>query len=279
MPISFLKKIKLLEGSSSDHTRIAPSVYSKDHVEGFYVFPCKGMRSKQLLFNDGFPVMIFMPERHNRIKVTVEGQVTVMESVWLCGGILKNIYIDPLDEVEHLLIARFKPASFYKIFNLSPLHFKTRPICNLSEVLDDRHASFVDSVYANLSVKEKVSFVESHINSICRDYDYPLLLNDALEFINLKKGTVSVQDILKRFGEKMNYKWLERNFLNHIGMSPKKYILLQRFLNAYADLTDNRSHDLMEIALRHGYYDQNHLLKDFKQYVGTSPSIHLGAFR
>lgn len=141
MPISFLKKIKYREGSGSKHTRIEPSIHSKDQVEGFYVFPCKDMRSKQLLFNDGFPVMIFMPERHNRIKVTVEGRVTLMESVWLCGGILKNIYIDPLDEVEYLLIARFKPASFYKIFNLSPLHFKAQPICNLSEVLDDRHVS------------------------------------------------------------------------------------------------------------------------------------------
>lgn len=279
MPISFLKKIKDLEGADTDYTRISPSACVEDYIEGFYIFSCEHIHSKQLLFSDGFPVMIFMPNSHNRIRVTVDGQVSFMESVWMCGGILKNIYIDPLDKVEHLLIARFKPAAFYKLFNLSPLHFKTYPICNLGAVLNNKYASFISGVNANVSVKDKICYIEKYVNKISSNHDYPLLLNDALEFISIKKGIVSVQDVLERFGERVNYKWLERNFLNYIGMSPKKYILLQRFLNAYTDLTKSPSYNLIEIAFKHGYYDQNHFLKDFKQYAGTSPSIYLGANR
>jgi len=55
-----------------------------------------------------------------------------------------------------------------------------------------------------------------------------------------------------------------------MGLTPKEYIQLQRFISAYINLY-SKSYDLLSVALDNGYYDYNHFLKEFKDFTGKAP--------
>ncbi len=66
---------------------------------------------------------------------------------------------------------------------------------------------------------------------------------------------------------------LERQFNQHIGISPKEFMNLTRFKNAFEKIQLNRSNrSLSDIAWECGYYDHAHLTNDFKRYTGATPS-------
>ncbi|WP_119079242.1 helix-turn-helix domain-containing protein [Chitinophaga alhagiae] len=67
-------------------------------------------------------------------------------------------------------------------------------------------------------------------------------------------------------------KTFERYFLNHIGVTPKQYANICRFNNVRAYLDSSLSEpDWHEVVVSFGYYDQSHLIRDFKRYAGKTP--------
>lgn len=99
-------------------------------------------------------------------------------------------------------------------------------------------------------------------------------MHTAIEYINRNKGQISVARVTHQLG--VNYKWLERNFLNHFEITPKEYIQLQRFISAYVHLHD-KSCDLHGTAIAGGYYDYNHFMKEFKDFTGKTPLEYISA--
>lgn len=274
MPIKFLKNIKLAGKNRPDGFRkFVPAVLAH-HIEGIYVFPCNDIDQKQLLFNDGRPSLIFMCGRDNRAQLVTDDKRMDLDPVWLCCGILENIYIDILGQLDYFLVIRFKPKSFYYLFGVPTLSFRSNPVYNFKELTGQRWMDFVEDVCKAETVEAKVDQIAIFLSGREKSARYPHLLEFTLDYIDKQKGNVSVQDVLKAIGPRLNYKWLHRNFLDALGLSPKKYISLQRFIYAYNDISQNANHSLMEAALNNGYYDHNHFLKDFKRYTGKPPSVY-----
>jgi AraC-like DNA-binding protein len=56
-----------------------------------------------------------------------------------------------------------------------------------------------------------------------------------------------------------------------VGLSPKHYLRIQRLGAAAADLAAADRRSLSEIAATHGYADQSHLTRDFREFAGVTP--------
>lgn len=69
----------------------------------------------------------------------------------------------------------------------------------------------------------------------------------------------------------------ERKFIQQTGITPKFYARISRFYQAYQIKDKNPNTDWLSIALQTGYYDYQHLVRDFKQFSGTSPRSLLEA--
>jgi AraC-like DNA-binding protein len=64
-------------------------------------------------------------------------------------------------------------------------------------------------------------------------------------------------------------------FRKDVGMSPKLFCRLSRFLKVIHQ-TEHTDHvSWGEIAVACGYYDQSHLAHDFREFAGVSPSAYL----
>lgn len=66
---------------------------------------------------------------------------------------------------------------------------------------------------------------------------------------------------------------LERQFKERIGLSPKLYTRLMRFSRAWYMREKDSEVTWLEIAHSCGYADQMHMIRDFRDFVGVTPTI------
>ena len=91
----------------------------------------------------------------------------------------------------------------------------------------------------------------------------------AIQRIAELKGVVSINSLIADLGT--NYKTLERRFRNWVGISPKAFARVIRFKHSYHYYRINGRHDNKQY-LDFGYYDQSHFIKEFKYFIGATPT-------
>lgn len=275
MPLVFLQKIKSVVSPKSIVIRRKDVVYRQlkdERIFGAYVFPCDDLKSNQPLFNDGLPSLIFMPRKSDSVHLKEKGEAVKLNSAWVCCGVIKDTHWEVPKDLEYILVLRFKPSSFYSIFNINPSIFHSRPIRNLEDIIDDNWMQVFDKMYEHKLLSDKISYLDDVFSRCQADHSFPHILSLAIEYIDEKKGNTTVSDVLHQLGKRVNSKWLYRNFVKYMGISPKQYISLQRFVYTYGKYKENKSNDAFDGALHSGYYDYNHFFKDFKRYMGISPT-------
>jgi AraC-like DNA-binding protein len=67
---------------------------------------------------------------------------------------------------------------------------------------------------------------------------------------------------------------LERRFLARVGITPKRFATLRRFERALA--LAGSAPSLGQLAQQSGYYDQSHLIREFRAFAGAPPAKLLG---
>ncbi|WP_184549092.1 helix-turn-helix domain-containing protein [Mucilaginibacter sp. FT3.2] len=271
MPINYLKKIQLGE-FNEDGYKISPSKELEAVIEGFYVFSRDPKNNTHLIFNDGFPVLVFLQSCEDTVAVTGANGVFEIKAAWASAGSIKNVYVKYNNNTDQVFIVRFYPGAFYQLFGLNAQYFRYNPVTPFKYIAKNNNFS-IEEFFEHNSIKEKIAFVGTYVQNSFTEITTPEILNKTLNYIHKIKGNSTVLNVINDAG--VNYKRLERTFVKNIGLLPKEYIQLQRFIHAYLELTGSEDVDLMRIAISNGYYDSNHFLKDFKAYTGKTPLQYL----
>ncbi|HEY6894743.1 MAG TPA: helix-turn-helix domain-containing protein, partial [Rhodanobacteraceae bacterium] len=66
-------------------------------------------------------------------------------------------------------------------------------------------------------------------------------------------------------------------FREHVGMSPKRYARLQRFRAAVESVQHGKRVEWSRVAADCGFYDQPHLVREFREFAGMTPSAYVAA--
>lgn len=90
----------------------------------------------------------------------------------------------------------------------------------------------------------------------------------AVEQIVTNNGNVRIDSLAREIG--ISRQHLARQFLHHVGVSPKTFARVMRF-RALTDNLHMSNVDWADVALEHGFYDQSHLIADFRELAGTTP--------
>jgi len=59
-----------------------------------------------------------------------------------------------------------------------------------------------------------------------------------------------------------------------VGMSPKLFLRIQRFDRLLARVSRASEVQWANVAADHGYYDQSHFIRDFRDFTGMTPSVY-----
>ncbi|WP_143308331.1 helix-turn-helix transcriptional regulator [Chitinophaga vietnamensis] len=186
----------------------------------------------------------------------------VVRDAFFCNGALQQTYIH-LQPGTRLLIIRFtadglsrlQARNGTKLLTAAKEVWEALPVAALRQLRNKREqARLLDH------------FLEEQLQ---KDVMGNYLLQAAVQQVYAAKGNISVAALCSI--NRVNYKWLERNFRQQLGITPKLYIDNIRFLHAYLDMALEQQ-SLTGIALNNGYYDQNHFIKACKRYTGCIPS-------
>ena len=70
----------------------------------------------------------------------------------------------------------------------------------------------------------------------------------------------------------LSLRQFEKRFVQQIGIPPKHFARICRFYQAWVQKEQQPGLDWFSIAVLNGYSDYQHLVKDFKQFAGTTPN-------
>jgi AraC-like DNA-binding protein len=73
----------------------------------------------------------------------------------------------------------------------------------------------------------------------------------------------------------LSHRQFIRVFHDNVGMTPKQFCRLQRFLRVVTTIQQTDAVNWAKVALDSGYYDQPHLIHDFREFVGICPTAYL----
>lgn len=90
-----------------------------------------------------------------------------------------------------------------------------------------------------------------------------------LQYIQLADGRISVEQLSNYSG--FSQRQLARKFQYDVGISPKEYLRFAKFHSSLKNLIDYPYSSLTEIAIKSGYYDQAHFIRDYKEFTGYTP--------
>lgn len=136
----------------------------------------------------------------------------------------------------------------------------------------DRELEQLEEQVASTSdYRECICKIEQFLSSRLRpyqDYNYHRLLR-AVQLINHRKGEVRIDELA---GETcLSDKQFRRVFSSHVGINPKDFIRTVRFQYALYLLQNNPQLSFSQLAYDSGYYDQAHLINEFKTFSGYTP--------
>jgi AraC-like DNA-binding protein len=94
-------------------------------------------------------------------------------------------------------------------------------------------------------------------------------IDRAISCIYEHKGVMTTADLMESIDA--TYKQCERSFKKHVGVTPKTYLRIVRFYNAFTQIRASKSVNWTNLLGQYNYYDQSHFIKDYHYFTGVSP--------
>jgi AraC-like DNA-binding protein len=96
------------------------------------------------------------------------------------------------------------------------------------------------------------------------------VIDEAVDYIDGCKGCITVEEVATHFD--ISRRYLEKKFLEKVGLSPKFYARLKRFGALSNIIARSPKIDWQEIVNEFGFHDQSHLVKEFLEFNQMNPS-------
>ncbi|MEP6682779.1 MAG: helix-turn-helix domain-containing protein, partial [Parafilimonas sp.] len=135
------------------------------------------------------------------------------------------------------------------------------------------HQFLLEQLYYAKGVTEMADLVNAWLLQYLNKQnhvDYKDRITAAANLIIKKAGLISMNHLACYIN--MSIRSFERHFNEEIGISPKHLCCITRFNHALELKLRKPNIDWTFIAHQCGYFDQTHLIKDFKRFCGNAPA-------
>lgn len=177
------------------------------------------------------------------------------------------VEITPPREASGFVSVRFQPWGFAHLTRV-PLHRIAEAFPTAPDLWGPPAADLEERLAEADTTDARVRLVQGFLCGLLARHERPST-EPLVRSIWTADGDVRVRDLARELG--MGERRLERVFREQIGMTPKRFARLSRFLKA-CRLLRSEPLPLTEIAHRAGYYDHAHFANDFRILAGESPS-------
>ncbi len=162
----------------------------------------------------------------------------------------------------------FHPGMAYRFFHL-PMHMLTDTTAALADVWKDMADEIEDRLANAPNNATRVHIVQQYLEQqLTRSTDDQQVAH-CISQAGLSDSSLSVKQLTDDTG--MSQRQLSRRFQQCVGLSPKEYLRVNRFIRSLQHLKHYPTCSLTDVAYQSGYYDQAHFIRDYKDYTGLTP--------
>lgn len=208
---------------------------------------------------------------HPNIHVIFEPHACVV------AGVHTHKFSRILEGQSQVFGIKFKPGGFrpFLKFPASELADRMVPV---QRIFGKDVNALRDVVLSSKSESEKVQAANAFLRARLPQPDNAIALVGALvERILQDRDIKTVDDLVTRSG--MGKRSLQRLFNEYVGVSPKWVIRRYRLHELVERTNAGVQPDWSQLALDLGYFDQAHLINDFRSITGYSPTEYQNLIR
>lgn len=186
---------------------------------------------------------------------------------------MKNfIEIEPNGKIGMISI-RFSAQGAYHFFGM-PMKEIANGIVDLKLIWNNLAKEIEERIVESTNTEQRIQKIQHYLLAqLHKNGKADLTVDYCLNLIYSSKGQIRVEDLSFKTG--ISNRQLVRKFNMSIGLSPKEFTRIIKFIGSLDYIKSNRETNLAEAANHCGYYDQAHFIHDFKEYAGLTPTQFL----
>ncbi len=218
---------------------------------------------------DGSPELI-LNAADPFVATAPDGTRSVQPKAILVGQITRPFVVGPSGRVD-LFAVRFHADGAASLSDdLAPLtdrliEVDTLPVPGLSTLRD-----VIEHTPDALS---RCGAVDAFLSRVVADRPAPdRSVRSAVRAIEDSHGTLALEELASTLGCSIRH--LQRQFSRRVGISPKLLARIRRFQRVFAAWRED-PRSLSRVAAECGYFDQPHLIRDFRDFAGQAPAAFL----
>jgi len=200
---------------------------------------------------------------HNRHK---------LRGIALCGTHAKNFAIDALQ--PRMMGVRFQPGGAWPFFGPTGMDFYNSHISLEDFWGNNRAHSLHMQLVETKGIAAKFKVL---LNALLQHAPRPLEHTAAVSMALQRFDRAPLSARVKRTADDLDLsqKKFIRHFVQEVGFTPKLYLRVKRFQHLLDKVWTLPAVDWAPLAAEHGYYDQPHLIRDFREFCGFTPTQYL----
>jgi len=217
------------------------------------------------LYANGVPNVLFKSVKgkigNDHVShLTLFGQTVLPESLTLPEGFILIAYF-------------FKPYSLISLFGVQAHELTDKPV-DLNLLFPKKAMALQERL---LNAGNPVAMMD-----LLNDFIFNLIANAAAASPILQYATNQIiknpsKESLVATQKELHIteRTFQRMFDKNIGIAPNIYRRICQFNAAFTQLNNRRHHKLSDIAFQHGYADQSHYIRSFKEFTNITPGEYL----
>ncbi|RAJ31039.1 helix-turn-helix protein [Pedobacter cryoconitis] len=162
----------------------------------------------------------------------------------------------------------FYPGMAYKFIQI-PMYVLSDTTAALSDIWGSISTQIEDEIAESSNNEVRVSLLQKYLLRELANDKNNLQIAHCLRQVQLSGGLIPLGKLVNDTG--FSQRHLSRKFQEYVGLSPKEYLRVSRFIFSLGHLKKYPLCSLTEVAYKSGYYDQAHFIRDYKDYTGYTP--------
>ena len=176
------------------------------------------------------------------------------------------------EQNTYLVGVNFKLGKFFNFFD-SPAYQYTNQIFKPNTPIRKQIINlqaFIECDDQLISVK---SYLDRFFIKNLHEPKHHKIFEEALEILQTNSESMLIKEICKELG--VSNKHLIKMFKDRVGLLPKSVHRINKFQKVITEINNNPNIDWSELVYNCNYFDQAHLINEFKNFCGITPAKYL----